>query len=330
MPGRKKIYIFPLTTNKKPFNSYVVYLAESLSQHFDIVNKDQKKNIGVFDFIKYSNADIFVLNWPENIYKLKFGYFQFFLFSLVSLILKCFKKKFIWILHNKYPHTGKDNFAAFAMKFVSLISNLAITHSKSGVSFYEEKFKGKKVAYLPHPVYPDAQFEQKPLVYDIIIWGKIAPYKNIHNFLPFVKNSSILNTKKILICGSCDDPAYDAQIRSVLTDNVTFLNKYLSAEELNDYISQSDTILFTYDSESILSSGALIFSLPSYKRIIGPNLGSFADYRELNLIYTYNTFADIPALLSNPKPNERLLQNYLTANTWDGFSKHFLALSKLL
>jgi glycosyltransferase involved in cell wall biosynthesis len=323
---KKSIYIFLLTTNKPPFNKYVVYLAEALSKDFDVVNIRQKKNIGVLDFFKYFNSDMYILNWPENIYKLKYGRIQFLLYLLWAVLAKCFNKKIIWILHNKHPHTGPNFFSKISMWLTAFISTHVVTHSKEGVEFYKRKFNKNNIEYFPHPIYPDSTFHTANIKYDFIIWGKIAPYKNILRFIKYFNSSDEMKNKTLLICGE-SDKAYADEIENNITNNITFINKYLSIEELNKLISSAKVVLFTYDSESVLSSGALAYSLPSKKLIIGPKIGSFNDYADQNLITTFIDFAEIPHLLNSFTLNNTALENHIAENSWGGFSSK---LSKLL
>ena len=327
MGGKPKhIYVFPLTTNKAPFNNYVVCLADALSEKYIISNKKQKKNIGLFEIVKYLNSDAFIFNWPENIYKLKFGYLQLSLYFFAVLILKLFNKKVFWIMHNKYPHTGKNFISKCIMKFTAAMANKVITHSLDGVDFYKREFGMDNILYLEHPVYPDSKLFDLEEKYDLIIWGKIVRYKNILEFLFFAKNAEVVNKMKILICGECEDLIYTKELTDNLGDNVTFINKYLTSFELNTYISSSKRILFTYNSDSLLSSGALVYSLPFKKHIIGPNLGSFKDYAALKLISTYKTFDDITQLLSDFILDKDLMEQHNKLNSWDGFALKFMEL----
>jgi hypothetical protein len=208
------------------------------------------------------------------------------------------------------------------MAYSSLISDLVITHAKGGLEYYKQKYKRQNILYTPHPKYDNIPKYNVPntiIKYDIIIWGNVEPYKEVDKFLEYAINDPVMCKKKILICGLCRNRDYNIQINQLLTNNITFINRYLKEEELEKLIFSSKIIMFTYSSNSILSSGALVHSLPFKKPIIGPNIGTFKDYDEAGMIKTYNHFADIATLIEKPYINEELTEEHLRLNTWENF-----------
>lgn len=71
-----------------------------------------------------------------------------------------------------------------------------------------------------------------------------------------------MKSKRILIVGRCPESKYAKEIDDAIAEsNITFDNRFFSDKELRNSISQSKVILFTCNTESVLSSGALIYSL---------------------------------------------------------------------
>jgi hypothetical protein len=201
------------------------------------------------------------------------------------------------------------------MAFMAKYSTKIITHSEEGVSFFNQyypKYKGKAY-YIPHPIYTEQIFTSDEIVWDYIIWGTITPRKKILEFVQYAIKEPFFQSKKIIICGKCNNTIYDNEIKKHITNNFTYINKFLSDEELSIYIKKSKCILFTYNAESLLSSGALIYSLNYCKPIIGPNAGNFIDLK--NIVTCYKTFDEIPYLKINFDYNHLLY--YIQENTWD-------------
>ena len=117
MAKRKKIYIFPLTTNKFNYNQYVYHFAQALNKQYDVINLKQKRNIGIFDLLMYFRAETFIFNWTEKLYTLKYGKLQVLYYLMFVSMLKLCRKNIIWIFHNKQPHAGKSFFSKLLMKY---------------------------------------------------------------------------------------------------------------------------------------------------------------------------------------------------------------------
>lgn len=319
---KKKIYIYPIKANKLIYNPYVTLLGNCLCENNEVSNVSGR-NFGILDLILYLRCDVFIFNWTENLPKLKYGFVQTLNYVVVTSIIKIFKsKKIIWILHNKQAHNDKNFLSDALMKYNSRLANVVITHAKDGLNYYKNTFKKDNIEYIPHPVYENIKpVINLPIRYDFILWGNIEPYKNITKFLEFVKNENYFSDKKILICGKCKDENYLKAINSLITPNVTLINEYIDENKLAKLISESKVVLFCHSSKSILSSGALVYSLSFLKPIIAPNVGSFKDYKDIGIIQTYTNFSEIEEILCNLKPNNIAVSNYLQKNTWDNFSK---------
>jgi hypothetical protein len=257
------------------------------------------------------------------------GKIQVVLFLMAIVLLKLSNKKIIWVLHNKHAHRGKNQLVKFIMYFMANCSNIVITHSYEGTTFFLEKYGPKclsKIHYIPHPVYNINIIKSQDIIWDYIIWGNIDRRKQIFEFLCFIDGSLFFSNKKILICGNCIDKEYEKQISNKLASNITFVNKFLTENELNNYISQSKHILFTYNPDSLLSSGALIYSLNFSKSIIGPSAGNFADLK--GIVACYHSFEEIPYIKTDECQINKLTKEYIKNNTWEKFPKKILEFIK--
>ena len=208
------------------------------------------------------------------------------------------------------------------MRWIAYFSTHVVTHSSEGVIYFQQKYtkaNPKKIRYIPHPIYSyKIKYQKVETIWDIIIWGGISRYKNILSFLNYIQKDEFFSSKRILICGRCADDIYAREIINTKTENVEFINKFISDKELDYYINHSKTVLFTYSDKSILSSGALIFSLNYLKPIFGPNAGAFKDLNKI--VQCYNSFEEIKHF-DFEKSNNEAIRCYLKNNTWENFAK---------
>ena len=100
------------------------------------------------------------------------------------------------------------------------------------------------------------------------------------------------------------------------------INKFLDDNELDELIRKSRCILFTYNSTSVLCSGALIFSLNYCKPIIAPKSGVFAEMP--GIVSCYSTFDDIKSI--RMVDNKSIIKQYIDENTWDHIPGRILSL----
>ena len=72
------------------------------------------------------------------------------------------------------------------------------------------------------------------------------------------------------------------------------INGYIEFEELKHLIHNAGLVLFTYQKESVLSSGALMDSIGCSAKVLGPDTGAFRDLAAFDIVATYQSFDEIP------------------------------------
>lgn len=269
-------------------------------------------------------ASLFILHWVDLIPSKPLGWLQTLFFRAGVLLARLRGGKIVWVLHNKEAHDDKSSKPAELMQWMSGKADYVLTHSEEGVSFFKDRYpqSGARCFYIPHPAYDSSVYKSDcHLLWDYIIWGTITRRKNVLEFVKFASECKELSHRKIHICGRCSDPVLDKEIRDALPQNITYENAFFTDDELKNRISSASAILFTYDGGSVLSSGALIYSLNFLKPIIGPRVGSFSDLE--GIVSCYDTFADIPSIPLN-RDNASLAEEYLKQNTWESFPDKFL------
>jgi glycosyltransferase involved in cell wall biosynthesis len=331
MRKMKKAFIYPITGRFKS-EIYSPYLDNFISfnnDYFSFLNKDDPSKIGLFNIIKYINKiDSVFFNWIEKLPDFKGGYVQsIFLFMLLAYC-KLKKIKIVWTLHNRIAHSKKHWFLKkLIFRTMMKHSDFIITHAKEGIDLINEYTCGKcHIIYFPHPVTGLPLLNSKEKNIDILIWGTIVPYKGVEHFLDFIYNKGLSNAFNIRIIGKSIDSEYLTKITIYSSSKIKIEDRYLEVNELQELIGQSRIVLFTYSSDSILSSGALAESLAYGALVVGPHKGAFKDTAELGYSYTYKTFDELLDLINlirseNKTVTKEKYEKFLGEFQWSEFAR---------
>ena len=321
------IYLYPKVFPCE--NPYINDLEQTLSANYEIINKKSNQN-GVLDLFKYfSRTDIYYFNWIESLPSRRYGKIQIIAFMLFLLLAKWRKKRIAWTLHNKYAHDkSKNGWVDYMYKIMMDHSDIIFTHSQSGIDFVEEEFpaSAKKIKYFIHPVKPVFPlFNNKKCIYDFLIWGTIWPYKGVIEFLQFLEESGNIHSFKILIVGRCINNDIRMELDKYLMTNIIYKDEFYPIEEIAGFSNQAKFTLFTYKSESVLSSGSLMDSIRMRSVIIGPHIGAFKDLSSYDFVKTYNTFSEIIEIYTkhenagDPLPIQ--IETFCLENSWNSFGE---------
>ena len=321
-----KIFIYPTYDPKrdKSGNLYIDYFRKAFeaSGQFEVCNSlPRSETLGLLLNLR---AKVFVLHWVDLIPSKPLGFLQVLFFKAGVLAARLRGAEIVWVLHNKNAHDDKSSRPARLMDWMARRADAVLTHSEEGCRFFRTRYPDLKIPciYIPHPVYDSriVKAGHDAFDWDYIVWGTVTARKRVLEFVRFVASCKELEDKKILICGRCRDTALDNSIRQALPPNILYENRFLTDAELEDRISRSRTILFTYEPGSVLSSGALIYSLNFLRPIIGPRVGSFMDME--GIVSCYDTFEDIPSL-DCPTGFRENIEEYLSTQSWENFPVRF-------
>lgn len=303
----------------------------ALSFNNQVINDGNPSEIGIFDIFKYlRKIDLVYLNWIEELPRRRGGMTQTLVFILLFGYLKLRRKKIVWTLHNKKSHTAKHEiFKSILINLLLRRSDLIITHASEGLTLIPDK---TRKVYFPHPVSSIIRINPNPVLknYDIIIWGSIKEYKGVDTFLYYLIKEGLIHKYKIVIAGTVIGSELEDQLKIIDKEynNVTLINRFVEKNELMELIEQSRIILFCYHSESILSSGALMYSLHFNSTIIGPNVGAFYDLAEEGIIFTFEHYDDL-IMTIDEQINDTSLKakeeakklEFMEDNSWEAFSE---------
>lgn len=321
----KKAYIYPRTLKKKEVsNPYLLDFVNSLSSHYNFLNLDKPTKYGIYDLLKYVfKIDVIFLNWIEDLPDKKGGYIQSYLFMALFVVMKLRKVKIIYVLHNKESHYSSNRLLKGRIKKLVLDhADYIICHASDGLKI--DKNLKHNIKYLPHPFKDtfneNVEVEKK---YDILIWGSIREYKGIDAYLKYLGSKNLSNAYKTLIIGKIHPAAYEAELMKYHSEQISIENKYVDDNSLNKLIHQSKIILFTYNERSVLSSGALVYSLSQGSLVIGPKAGAFQDLKAEGIVDTFEDYDDlivkIDYYLKNPNTFTNKIKAFAQANNWRNF-----------
>ncbi|MCK5136584.1 MAG: glycosyltransferase [Bacteroidales bacterium] len=329
----KNLYLYPITARNKTgiINPYVGNLRDALKKHYNVVNVDKPSKSGIFDILMYiRKIDIIYLNWIEELPGLHWGVLQSIFFIIILYYIKCSRIKIVWTLHNKTSHFDKHQLIKSILYSQMLKkSDLIVTHAAEGLNHIPAKTPS---AFIHHPMrsLDDTRTSDDGLPeYDIIIWGTISPYKGVDSFLEYLYKNGIIMNYKILIAGNVTTIALTRKLQQFMAEfeNLKLINEFVAETELMSMIRKSKIVVFTYHSDSVLSSGALMDSLSQRATIIGPKAGAFNDLSKIGLIETFidcqELVIKIDMLLKSSKDQDERKQNinkFIKENSWEDFS----------
>lgn len=305
---------------------YIYNLAQSLSKYFDIVNYGNNREPVPKELFRYLfKADIFLLNWTETEPYNSNGIIRYYLIQVFLILAKILNKTVVWTFHNLEPHNRKRNILSRKiMNKLCKSSDLIIHHTIESLYITNKN----KNYYFFHPFENPNQIDNSKgatnFKYDILIWGKISPYKGVAEFLEYVKTDKDLKKLKILIAGETQDKNYEKRIINALSINIIYENFFHSDQQLKELHDLSRFTFFSYQGTSVLNSAQLVVSLSFGAKIIGPNKGAFKELKDKGLISTYENFKQLNSIIkSNTTLDNKKRQRFMEENSWESFAQGF-------
>lgn len=318
---KEKVYFYPSCPRGGYTNPYCINFKDELDKLYFLLDNENKVTImKSLTLLRFSiKADIFILNWIENVIYLKLGFLQFLLVFLSFYIIRLRKKKIVWIFHNMNPHEGNNIFTNTIRSYLFKHSSLIISHSNDAYK-YAKKYATCNIKYYCHPIKKInvSNWNGHKVPCDILIWGIILPYKGI---LEFLENcSQNIQGKNLLILGECRDENLSKKIQSFCNKNIIFENRRADFDELTYYVRTSEYVLFPYIGESISSSGALMDTIAMGGVPIGPDKGAFKDLNEHGICKTYKDYGELVKILNSKIiPDKKVNDEFIKTHTWNMF-----------
>lgn len=211
--------------------------------------------------------------------------------SIEHLFLKLFKYvrpklKIILTVHNVFPHDlsprGREIYKKRFLKIGKCIDGY-IVHLESAKEEFITSFgiEPSKVHVAYHGIYIADNYNHidKPKngLIEIVMFGKHTKYKGADILIEALQLMPDAYKKKVhaSIIGTTDQELYAQYIGKAKSLGISWINRFVSDDELYSAIGQSDLILLPY--RKISQSGALLLALSYRKPVLTSRLPSFVE-----------------------------------------------------
>lgn len=319
---KEKVYFFPPHPRFEEYgNPYSQNYRDALKKRYEIANLDGIPHLAssVSMVLNIFRADIYIINWMENVGYSKLGDIQFLLDRFALWAIKKRGKKIVWMFHNIHPHGGHNKYSLWLHDYFFKNASLIIAHSKEAAE-YAKGHTEKKVLYVCHPIHPIKMKDHTDIVVescDVLIWGSVVPYKGIYEFLQQVTERK--TDLRIRILGECESKSLAKQIKGLCNSRITFENRRASFEEIAASIKKSHYTLFPYVGSCVSSSGALIDTIMMGGNPVGPNVGAFRDLADEDVCHIYKDYDELFSILEhqNLSIGDKARKEFYNNNSWD-------------
>ena len=191
----------------------------------------------------------------------------------LSILLKPFKIKQVFTIHDLIPHPGKK--AMFINLYNSFVINFLadeiISFSQSEISKQQKKEK-----FVHMTLSGFTQFIKEPKVGEktILFFGRIEAYKGLNNLLDLIKKANDINLDyKFIIAGKGKIENIDEFKKF---NNVEIINRFIDESEVLELFNKASFTVLPYDSAT--QSGVIILSYAYATPVIAYNVGSLSEY----------------------------------------------------
>lgn len=277
-------------------NPYQRLLANSLlKEGVEVIFISTFSLLGLFKKLKNNwKPDVLHIHWPHKYImsnNLIFSIIKSILFLISLWILKFYRVRLIWTVHNLISHESEfKNVEIFFTNLLAKLCDKLIAHSKFASNevnkFY--KIKKSKIEIIFHGNYI-GQYEniiskEKARVilgidlknFIFLSFGQIRKYKGLPNLVEsFFQLSSI--HKFLFIVGKPSSIVMKEYLEKKCARNINsrFIPEFIKDEKIQIYMNSADVIVLPY--KSILTSGAIILAMSFKRPIIAPRIGCIKD-----------------------------------------------------
>jgi glycosyltransferase involved in cell wall biosynthesis len=233
-------------------------------------------------FLNFANFDLVCLQHEYGIFGGSAG-------SYILEFLRRLKMPVITTLHTVLREPNPDQ--RRVMNEIAALSDRLIVMSDLSSQFLQEIFKvpGKKIDMVPHGV-PDLPFLDPNFYKDrfgvegkavLLTFGLLCPNKGIENVIQALPHILSKHSNVVYIVAGATHPHilrregdhYRAHLQALAKENgvesnVIFHNRFVSPEEMVEFIGAADIYITPYRHEEQVVSGTLAYALGAGKAII--------------------------------------------------------------
>ena len=234
------------------------------------------------DFLNFNNIDMVCLQHEYGIFGGPAG-------SHILQLLRGLKMPIVTTLHTVLREPNPDQL--MVMEEIAELSDRLIVMSQLSSQFLQEIFKvpGSKIDMVPHGV-PDLPFLDPNFYKDrfgvegkavLLTFGLLSPNKGIENVIQALPQILSKHKNVVYMVAGATHPhilrregdKYRAHLQALAKEvgvesNVIFHNRFVSPEEMVEFIGAADIYITPYRHEAQVVSGTLAYALGAGKAII--------------------------------------------------------------
>ena len=216
---------------------------------------------------------------------------MFIRFVAVLVLVRIRGAKLLWTAHNLLPHVpspipGMD---WLGRRVVIGLSHRVYVHGESAGAALEKRFPqvrgkiamiqhGHWVDYFPHTQSKSQARAKLGISLDAYVFlfiGQCREYKNIPGLINAFRNLPF--DSLLLIAGKFSPDDYQGKILAMVEgeERIKLFPRYIPDEELQDFLSASDSVVLPY--LEILTSGSAILALSFGRPVVSARMGCLKD-----------------------------------------------------
>ncbi len=249
---------------------------------FEIDEKELDSYRRAADFLNINNAEIVLVQHEFGIYGGPDG-------SYLLALLRDVRMPVITTLHTVLREPNRDQLAL--MKQLDELSNRFIVMAERGKDFLEKIYgiRPEKIDVIPHGI-PDIPFIDPDFNKDqfgvegktvLLTFGLLSPKKGIEHVIEALPAILEQHPNVVYIILGATHPhviaregeSYRLKLERLAKDrgvaaNVIFYNRFVTLEELKEFIGAADIYITPYLNESQITSGTLAYTFGAGKAVI--------------------------------------------------------------
>jgi glycosyltransferase involved in cell wall biosynthesis len=249
---------------------------------WSLEQEDAKSYRDAADFLNFNNIDMVCLQHEYGIFGGPAG-------SHILELLRDLKMPLVTTLHTVLREPNPDQL--MVMEEIAELSDRLIVMSQLSSQFLQEIFKvpGNKIDMVPHGV-PDLPFLDPNFYKDrfgvegkavLLTFGLLSPNKGIENVIQALPRILSRHKNVVYIVAGATHPhilrregdKYRASLQALAKEvgvesQVIFHNRFVSPEEMAEFIGAADIYITPYRHEAQVVSGTLAYALGAGKAII--------------------------------------------------------------
>lgn len=265
-----------------PVNDVATGYAYPARVRFELTEKDIESYLRASDFLNINNVDLVCLQFEYGIFGGKAG-------SHILTLLRGLRMPIVTTLHTILKNPDPDQ--RRVLEEVAALSDRLVVMSERGSEFLHDIYNVplEKIDLIPHGI-PDVPFVDPSFNKDLfgvegkivlLSFGLLSSNKGIETVISALPDIIARYPEIVYIVVGATHPhviqhegeAYRLSLQWLaqqkgVESNVIFYNRFVSLEELVEFISAADIYITPYFNEAQITSGTLAYTLGAGKAVI--------------------------------------------------------------